>query len=82
VDQVSVGSGDGISMQAQQFLGTSNAGKPPSRPYLPTEDARLEVADELSAKRYAGSAVEDDSVQHHDRQDVRQDQASVIGFRI
>jgi hypothetical protein len=39
MDQVPVGSGDGIPMQAQQFLRASNAGKPPSGPYLPTEDA-------------------------------------------
>ena len=82
LDQIPVGSGDGISMQAEQFLGASNAGKSSARPDLAAENARFQVTDELSAKRYARSAVEDYSVQYHDRQSARQDQASVNGSRI
>ena len=62
LDQVPISGSDRVSVQAEQFLGASNAGKAAARPDLTAEDARLEVADELSAKRYAGSAVEDDSV--------------------
>jgi hypothetical protein len=71
-----------IAVESEHLFRSPDAGQPSTGRNLTTENPCLEVSDELTPERQAGIPVQDDSVEHHDREDARPDQSGVIDSRM